>query len=720
MSKTTILILALGLALGFAQLGSAQLSFSEVSVDAGLDFGHGYVEGTGGIMPKMISGGVGSGDFDGDNLIDLFAVRGNLGRPRFHRNLGGGLFEEIGDTAFGGESIPSTGFENGPAFADFNGDGLLDIWIGSILAATLDNDGSGDLNEGDGSLIRPKLYLQNEDGTFTKAAGQQGPNMFNDNTYGVALADYDRDGDLDVLTSHWQVVPCQDLAPCSGHLWRNNGDGTYTDVDTASGLSAWYADRGDDKSFVPNFADINNDAWPDIVMVGDFGTSRVWINDGDGTFTDVTDTGVITDQNGMGAGIGDYDNDGNLDWFVTSIWNPDADPTPKTGNRLYLGQGDGTFLDDSEFAGVRDGQWGWGACAADLDNDGWQDIVHVNGWEGAFPTDPTRVFMNNQDGTFTDRAADFGLVSTAMGRGLSCFDYDRDGDIDVFVSNNSSHVELWRNDGGSANNWLNAMLKVPGANPFGIGGRLYATAGGLTQLREIKFGSNHESNDPAEAHFGLGSATSVDALRAVFPDQAESLFAGVAAGRWIQIEELFGDAFEDGALAAWSFERGDWTESGGGMNGVPDADIGTQIKARAIGTPVFAGCDDTCEFEGTMTASDTFGGVAEIHVRLLGFYVGKQDNVSITLKPAQDKVVLRQKVGGVSFRQDIDLALDEDQAYRAKISFDGADFHFWVDGVEVGTLANNAAGLPAGTVGFQSRNADIAISNVSATRLSDR
>ncbi len=687
------LILALGLALAVARVGSAQLTFTDVSSQAGVKYVHGYVNGTEETMPKMISGGVASGDFDGDDLVDLFSVRGDIGRTRLFRNLGDGTFQETAVSA--GVNLTS-GLPNGPFFADITADGLVDLLVGSILQGT--------------QGAAPRVFENQGDGTFLDTTSASGVAMVNVNTYSWAVADYDRDGDLDLLSAHWQVEPCDLSAPCGGHLWKNNGDGTFSDADIESGLSAWYT--GQDKSFVPNFADVNNDRWPDILFVGDFDTSRVWLNDGDGTFTDVTDDVTQSDENGMGAGIGDVNNDGNLDWFVTSIFNESADP-PKTGNRLYLGQGDGTFVENSLAAGVQDGDWGWGACAADLDNDGWLDLVHVNGWEGAFPTDTTRVFMSNGDGTFTDRAADFGLVDMRMGRGLVCFDYDRDGDIDIFIASNSADSALWRNDGGNANQFLNVTLRALGANQLGIGGRVTAGAGGSTQMREIKLGANFESNDPAEAHFGLGTATLVDELKVTFPDGAESTHAALAAGQFLRVEELFGDAFDDGAAPEADYRTGTWHQSSGGLHGAP----GGGPQPTALITFPFDGCD-VCQVQARLSAVST-GGNPE--VKMLGWLDGQPNNVSATLRYTQDQLVYRQFENGVQVgRSVVGTSLVEGTVYDLKIDFDGTTYRVYLDGQLLVEQANAAAGIPFGGIGFVTRNAELTLDNLSVARVVER
>ena len=192
-----------------------------------------------------------------------------------------------------------------------------------------------------------------------------------------------------------------------------------------------------DRSFTPNLSDIDGDGDMDLLMASDFETSQVMVNNGDGTFLKITDRNVIIDQNGMGAAVGDYDNDGDMDWFVTSIMQP----PDLFGNRLYRNMGSGTFEDATDEAGVADGGWGWAACFADFDNDRYLDVFHVNGWRAGDPDggtggDQVRFFHSLGDGTFEEKASMVGLSDQGQGRGVACFDAEQDGDIDIVIANN--------------------------------------------------------------------------------------------------------------------------------------------------------------------------------------------------------------------------------------------------------------------------------------------
>ncbi len=518
--------------------------FAEVTAEAGIDYTHGFAAPANGIsVVDMVSGGVAAGDYDGDGWIDLYAVHGSLGPNLLLHNRGDGTFEEVAAAA-GVGLAGRTG--SGPLFGDFDGDGWLDLYVGYIGRV----------------VATPTLFRNRGNGTFedvTEASRFQFPPAF---YIGASMGDFDRDGDLDFFLTQWDTF-LPDGVPLN-HLWRNNGDGTFTSIGAGVNVTpAFFSGLQFHWSFTANFADINNDGWPDILLASDFGNSQIFINDGDGTFTETT-TPVISDENGMGAAIGDYDNDGDLDWFVSSIYDPSGlgtdggqktDGVGTTGNRLYRNRGDGTFEDATDEAGVRDGNWGWGSCFADFNNDGFLDIFHVDGWgiEGGrdrFYGRPSRLFIANGDGTFTERAEELGIDDRGEGRGVVCFDYDNDGDIDIFVADNGQPPHLYRNEGGNRLGFLDVKLRGVARNSEAIGARIDVTAAGTTQMRELRAGSNYVSQDPAIAHFGLGAATSVDEVRVVWPDGGATDLRDLPADQRITISETNADANCDGRVGA--------------------------------------------------------------------------------------------------------------------------------------------------------------------------
>ncbi|HSE65321.1 MAG TPA: VCBS repeat-containing protein, partial [Thermoanaerobaculia bacterium] len=369
--------------LGVAPSPAQPWHFTEVSVAAGARYATG-----GGLTsaPRTMGGGAAAGDFDGDGWVDLYVIR--IDAPNvLLRNMHDGTFSEVT-----GNGLNATS-GSGPTFADLDGDGRLDLVIGGI----------------DGAISR---YFRNlGGGQFAEFPGGLPTNP--PDVYSTALGDYDRDGDLDLVTTHWASSP-------RPRLWRNDGSGTFTEVPTA--VTGFSPGPTQIFSFTPNFTDINNDGWPDLLLSADFGTSQTYINNRNGSFTRTTDSAVITDENGMGSAIGDYDHDGDLDWFVSSIFEPSGASSGSwgtSGNRLYRNRGDGSFEDVTTLAGVRAGYWGWGSSFSDFNNDGNLDIFHVNGFPGSpFVDDPSRMFVSNGDGTFTQMAETLGIADTGEGRGI--------------------------------------------------------------------------------------------------------------------------------------------------------------------------------------------------------------------------------------------------------------------------------------------------------------
>ncbi|MDX1556721.1 MAG: CRTAC1 family protein, partial [Xanthomonadales bacterium] len=326
------------------------------------------------------------------------------------------------------------------------------------------------------------------------------------------------------------------------HYWRNLGSGTFVASDAWSGITVW--DDGD-YTFGPIFTDIDGDGWQDLLVASDLGTTQYFINDQTGVQV-LSTTEVIDDQFGMGIASGDMDNDGDIDWFVTSIYDHPNDPhaNPRTGNRLYINGGSGGFSEVSAAAGVRDGQWGWGACAADFNNDGWLDLFHVNGMHPVlgepmlYLDDPSRLFVNNADGTYTESAAALGVADTGLGRGVVCFDYDMDGDIDIFIANNSGPSRLYRNDLEPNPGYLQVgLIRFPRSHTV-AGSIIEIDIGATTQMREITIGSNFVSQNPLLQHFGLGGAPLVDALRVKWPDGQTTTLEQIAINQRLTIDQL--------------------------------------------------------------------------------------------------------------------------------------------------------------------------------------
>lgn len=483
-----------------------QNSFEEIASEVGLDFSH---EMSSGDNFFGQSGGVAAGDYNSDGWVDLYAIGGDDRPNLLLTNQADGTFTDNALEA----GLDLIGKGSGPAFADIDGDGDLDLFIGSV------DDGV------------TKLFLNTGDDSFTDITTSSNLDLPGNNV-SAAWGDYDQDEDLDLLISHWSL----EESDGARFLWRNNGDLTFTNVSIETNL-IW--DSNGDLSFSPGFADINNDGALDVLFVADGITSAVFLNQPDmGVFEDITDE-QISDRSGMGSAIADYDNDGDLDWFVSSISRGTLDRNRIFGNRLYENQGQGYFIDVTETAGVREGHWGWGSCFSDFDNDGNQDIFHVNGFSGQsnfFLTDPSVLFMSNGDGTFSEKALKMGIDDTSMGRGVVCFDYDRDGDQDIFIANYNQPAKLYCNY-GNENGFVNVKLIGKQPNTEALGARVYVTTGDLVQMRELNANSNYVSQNPAEAHFGLADYTFIDNIKVVWPNGDESILEDVEINQFLRIEK---------------------------------------------------------------------------------------------------------------------------------------------------------------------------------------
>ncbi len=517
------------------------MQFQNITNATGIAFVH-QISGGASTMPEMFGGGVAAGDFDGDGDVDLFIVRGDIGPNLLYRNDGGNRFTDVAAQAGVADTRPGGGAyrHSGPMFADVDGDGHLDLFIGGL--------------EGDPNF----LFRNRGDGTFEDVTPGSGLDAISSpSTVSAAFGDYDLDGDPDLVLAHWGAPRPLDGSGGRGDtetLWRNEsgaGGIQFVSVSVETGVApAIIAGRGGladfgadlldyDYSFAPSFARIDGDRYPDLLSVADFSNTRQFMNNG-GTggafeFVDVTDPTVIIDRNGMGSAVGDIDNDGDLDWFVTAIFG--AGET--VGNRLYVNDGAGVFQDMTTAAGVFDGGWGWGACFADFNLDGYLDIFHTNGWDNSnpiddFENDRSRLFISQGSGTFAEMSTSLGMTDTQQGRGVVCADFDQDGDVDIFMTNRgaSNSGAFWENTGaGVTGGSLTVTLEGLPPNTSALNARIHVTVGGSTQMREIQIGSNFTSNNPTEQIFGVGLATSVDEVRIEWPDGQVETHTNVPLGR---------------------------------------------------------------------------------------------------------------------------------------------------------------------------------------------
>jgi hypothetical protein len=377
---------------------------------------------------EWITSGVAVGDFNRDGWPDLFVVRGGTGYDRLFINQGNGTFL---DRAAAWRVAADHG-RGGITVGDLDGDRWPDPYVTSY--------GSGSDNVG--QLGRNRLDRNKGNGTLSEIAPAAGVAFMSHLVSagnGPAWGDCDLDGDLDLAVAAWSGTAA------GNRLFRNDG-GLFTDV-TGVALPMPPATWG----FQPAFADLDGDRHPELLGAADFGTSRLFRNDRSGGFVDVTvASGFGLDENGMGQCVGDFDGDGDLDRFVTSVFSDRPPSTGLNGNALYRNDGGLVFTEIAFVAGVADDGWGWGAQAVDLDHDGWLDIVEVNGrTAGPWLDKPECVYRNLGGGAFLrDSAASAPLLA-------------RDGDLDVAIAYNAGPFKLYRNDPPACRKWLTVAIDSP-------------------------------------------------------------------------------------------------------------------------------------------------------------------------------------------------------------------------------------------------------------------
>ena len=436
--------------------------------------------------------GVCVGDYDNDGRTDLLITA--YGTSRLYRRTAPGRFED----ATGGAGLPTEGVRwgSGCSFLDYDRDGRLDLFVAHYLSLDL------------ASAPEPG----------------QGVNCL------------------------WKglAVNCgpKGLPTDTNVLYRNEGNGTFRDVSEASGIASV-------RNRYPMTAlalDADEDGWVDLYVASDSTAAILYRNNGDGTFTDVgiPSGAALSEQGapqaGMGVAAGDFNGDGRLDLFKTHF----ADDIPA----LYRAVGRGRFEDVATAAGlaVQNRYVEWGAAMADFDNDGWQDLLYVTGnvypeVERHFPQyphlSPTIVFRNRGDGSFedvSDRSGD-GATTPRSSRGAAVGDFDRDGDLDLLVMNMNAPPALLRNDLRGDRHWLIVRLEGTVSNRSAIGATVRVTAGGRTQARAVLSQSSYQSADTLSVHVGLGTHPRAERVEVRWPSGRTSHVEGVAADQEISIRE---------------------------------------------------------------------------------------------------------------------------------------------------------------------------------------
>lgn len=520
------------LAIGGCQQGNASsnMPFNDVSQSAGLCYSVKINELDS--IAARVGGGIAVNDIDQDGMLDVYVSHGRDSKGRLMRLNTDYSFEDV--TPQSGIVLSNT--DHAANFIDLDADGDQDF-----------------------------ISIQ-EDAPYIEFFANQGQSKFNNIThlvdinfskvaFSMAAGDVDLDGDLDLFFSHWDPANRQHSRE---FLWQQLGPGIYQDISDTVELEpfnrARAAEEESEYSFTPIFADTNDDHFPDLLLAADFGSSQFLENNAGTGFVDKTLIPVVTDRAGMGSAVADYDNDGDLDWFVSAIGDPREEFLTVglfNGNRLYQNDGDGNFLNLTDYANVRQGFWAWGSCFADINNDGFEDLFVVNGYNGwteeqaqsgnfeRFKETSALLYINQQDGTFVEQASELGVEHTGMGRGLACYDYDRDGDVDLLIANNGASPTLYRNDSdATSKHFVNIRLKGLRDNPQAVGARIYLKTSDTSQMRELQLGNHYVSQNPVEAHFGLAGNANIEEVRIRWPGTGtdDSILTDIPVDHFIVVD----------------------------------------------------------------------------------------------------------------------------------------------------------------------------------------
>jgi enediyne biosynthesis protein E4 len=501
---------------------------------------------------ESMSGGVALIDYDRDGLPDIYftnaptvdmALAGKKARGALYHNNGDGTFTDVTDKA--GVGFPC--FAMGAVVGDYNNDGWPDLLVTCL-----------------GGVV---LYRNNGDGTFTDVTKQAG---LNDTQFatGAAFGDYDGDGWTDLFVSHYVDFHLDDLPKfgssktCQYHglavqcgprglkgagdlLFHNNGDGNFTDVSKAAGVDDPHGYYG----LGAVWSDFNDDGRLDLFVANDSTPNFLYRNEGKGHFTEMgflAGTAVSQDgseQAGMGVALGDYLHTGRLSLFVTHFSEEYA--------ALFRNDGGMSFTDVSFHAGVAAPTIpyvGWGTSFFDFDNDGWPDLLLVNGHVypqvdtldvGARYREPKLLFLNRGDGTFRNISELVGhaIQIPQVSRGAAFGDLFNDGHVDIVVENLDGKPMILREEGGNHNHWIGFELAGTKSNRLALNARIKAVAGDLIQIDEVRSGGSYLSQNDLRIHFGLGSHERLDRVDILWPSGKTETLTNLAADHFYAVKE---------------------------------------------------------------------------------------------------------------------------------------------------------------------------------------
>jgi hypothetical protein len=535
-----------------------RVTFTDVAEQAGIHFQH--FHGTRSTqLPEDMGSGAAWGDYDNDGYPDLYVVdvaapltatpeelAHSPGGNRLYHNNRDGTFTDVTEKA----GVGFKGIGMAAAWADYDNDGFLDLVVTSF--------------------DRIVLYHNNGDGTFTDVTKKAGLDKYRGFWTGAAWGDYDRDGNVDLFICGYvkyqfqkdqvnrnslqysTLVPTM-LNPAAYPperklLLHNNGDGTFTDVAREAGV-----DDPNGRSLSAAWYDFDGDGWPDLYVANDLWGSKLYLNLHNGKFKDITREAGISDFRGqMGIAIGDWDNAGNPDIFVTHwIYQENALFENLRSSLADSSKVPALFFGDiAETVGLGEisrNFIGWGTSFFDYDNDGQLDLFVVNGSTFQDDKDPRHLVpmknflfwqKNPNDGFFEVGAVSGAVFEQAhVGRGAAFADYDNDGDIDVFVINQEGRPMLLRNDGGNRKNWLKVRVKCTKSNRTGFGTKVEVQAGTITRREEIGGQTSYLSQNFQEAHFGLNNEAEAARVVVTFPSGTVHTLEHVKANQIVTVTE---------------------------------------------------------------------------------------------------------------------------------------------------------------------------------------
>ncbi|HEY3025182.1 MAG TPA: CRTAC1 family protein [Pyrinomonadaceae bacterium] len=512
---------------------------------------------------ETTSGGVAIFDYDGDGLPDIYLLNGSTvaalegkerpARAALYRNLGNWKFEDVTDKA----GVANDRWGCGVAVGDYDNDGHPDMYVTNFGVS--------------------RLYHNNGNGTFSDVAEKLGVARKGWST-GPSWGDYDGDGRLDLFVPGYADIDLNNLPPSPSEagkpggvgqnfcqfrgvpvmcgprgllgegdtLYHQKPDGSFEDVSVKAGVN----DPQKYYGFTSAFVHVDDDRFLDLIVVNDSTPKQLYMNKGDGTFEEVGyPSGVALNENGreqagMGLAVGDYDNDGRVDFHITNFSDD--------SNVLYHNDGDGNFTDVTFQAGLGELTipfLGWGTSFLDFDNDAWLDLFVVNGhvypavdsnqWGTSF-AQQALLFRNLKNGKFERIGAPPGsaLAKAWAGRGLAIGDLDGDGRLDLVINNIDSKPTVLRNVAAPSGHWLNLRLvgDVAKKSPRdAIGSIAYLTTGKLRQRLDVISGAVYCSQNDMTLHFGLGAATKIDKLEIQWANGALEAFDAPAIDKTVTI-----------------------------------------------------------------------------------------------------------------------------------------------------------------------------------------